>query len=69
MSVSAQENERILEKLFQYPARFIFEGIEYETEISDKPRSQDGDGEPIRPIPVSPREVGDYIRAFSVLAS
>jgi hypothetical protein len=44
---SAQENEKILKKLFQPPARFIFKEIEYESEISDKPMSQDGNGEPI----------------------
>ena len=69
MSVSAQENERILEKLFQYPARFIFEGIEYETEISDKPRSQDGDGEPITDLYIQAKPTKEDIDKLTLKIS
>jgi len=48
--MSAQENERLLENLFQPPARFIFEGIEYESEICAKPRVQGRGGEPITDV-------------------
>ena len=59
--MSAQENEKLLEKLFQPSARFIYEGIEYESEISDKPRSQDGNGEPITDLYVQAKPTKEKI--------
>ena len=47
MSKKHSENERILGKLFSVGTKFVFDGIEYESKISDEPKSQDGDGCPI----------------------
>ena len=47
MPISAQENERKLLELFSPGTRFTFDGIEYESKISDEPKSQDGYGCPI----------------------
>ena len=47
MPISAQENERKLLELFSPGTRFTFDGIEYESKISDKPKSQGAGGEPI----------------------
>lgn len=47
MSKKHSENERILRKLFSVGTKFVFDGIEYESKISDEPKSQDGDGCPI----------------------
>ena len=47
MPISAQENERKLLELFSPGTRFTFDEIEYESKISDKPKSQGAGGEPI----------------------